>query len=156
MGTADDEWITLEQAVMEYGEHVGQDVLFTALSYLILDGSIDQPVENAVPGDKTVWVLRMHVERAVARLDRRQWAALQGRPISVNKAAQKCNLPPSTFFRWLERGYLQEMPRKGRVRFLDEAEVAFLETLWAMVGKPGRALFPLLSMTVESEPVSAW
>lgn len=137
-------FILLRQAVVQYQEHIGRDELFTVLTYLIRDGAIEAHRDRTT-GE---WWVRADdtLLSVVSNLDRRKWMDLRGQERSLLVASQKTNIAVSTLQRWVKRGYLKEIRNDGISSYIDAADAAFVGAMWALVGKPGRSLFPLLTM----------
>lgn len=66
------------------------------------------------------------------RIDRAQFADLEGNPISITEAAKKYELTYQAITKWIERGYIKDLgfaPGYKRRRLVNEADVAYAHAL---------------------------
>lgn len=69
---------------------------------------------------------------AARRIDRTQFAALEGNPISITEAAKKYGLTYQSITHWIEQGHIRDLglaPGYKRRRLVNEADVAFAHAL---------------------------
>ena len=118
-------FISLEEAAQKYGLHV------RLLNQLVENGEI-----TAGLVDHKIVIAESEVVSFVKKTvgDGKKYAALEGKPIRVSKAAQKYQIPSGTLSRWVNRGYIRVMERGPKLCVLNEADVARAKDLAERLG----------------------
>jgi len=73
--------------------------------------------------------------------DYKEFAHLQGEPISISDAARKYEIQTSTLTRWMQRGYIARLGKDGRRTLLDEADVAYCAKVYRSDSGQGKWAF---------------
>ncbi|MBN1811459.1 MAG: hypothetical protein JXA14_06470 [Anaerolineae bacterium] len=108
-------YIPLEDAAQKY------DLRAHVLTDLVEKGEL-----RAVQVGRKIAVAEGEVFDLVKEMtgDGRRYAALEGRPIRVSKAAEKYQMPHATLSKWAKRGYIRVIEQRPRLLLLNEADVA--------------------------------
>jgi AraC-like DNA-binding protein len=91
-------------------------------------------IESARLDDGTTLLVAESLRAWLAgrRVDRAQFAHLEGQEISITEAAKKYGFSPSSIKRWMRKGYIRDLglaPGYKRRRLVNEADVAYTRAL---------------------------
>lgn len=75
----------------------------------------------------------------MASQPRKNFEELENQPISLNAAAEKYGINKPTLSRWKNKGYIKVLYQEGQKIFLNEADVAYLASVYHK--KPGRGIW---------------
>ena len=108
-------FIPLEDAAKKYDLHIH------LLTDLVERGKI-----KAVRINRRIAVAEEEVFNLVKEMtgDGRKYAALEGKPIRVTKAARKYQMSHATLSKWAKRGYIRVIEQGPKLLLLNEADVA--------------------------------
>jgi len=70
-----------------------------------------------------------------------RFSQLSGVGIGINEAAKKYNIPYTTLYRWLKRGFISTIGRDGQKVLINEQEVAFCEFFYRPQKHRGKKIF---------------
>ncbi|WP_298007555.1 helix-turn-helix domain-containing protein [Anaerolinea thermophila] len=70
-----------------------------------------------------------------------RFSQLSGVGIGINEAAKKYNIPYTTLYRWLKRGFISTIGRDGQKVLINEQEVAFCEFFYRPHKHRGKKIF---------------
>ena len=109
-------------AAQKWGEY-GLDE--TEINRLIADGELDTHLVELDGKDLTVIADSDIRNIAAERIDRAQFAHLEGIEINSSDAAKKYSFYPTSLLRWAALDYIKVLRRQGKTIYLNEADVAF-------------------------------
>jgi len=95
------------------------------INRLIAAGEIDTHLVELDDEEMTVIADTEIRNIAAERIDRAQFAHLEGVEISSSDAAKKYNFYPASLLRWAALNYIKILNRQGKTVYLNEADVAF-------------------------------
>jgi predicted RNA-binding protein YlxR (DUF448 family) len=125
-------WITMEQAAAQY--RIDETVLTRLVNARI--------IATKTTEDDRLLLDPNDVNEVAGRLDRSRWGALEGKKISLSKAAATYSLSGASLSRWAKAGHIHVLSQDGYRLYLDESDVAYAAELARMVRtKPGRGAF---------------
>ncbi len=71
-----------------------------------------------------------------------RYAHLAGVSIGIGEAARKYNIPQATVSRWVQKGFIAKLGSgKNRIKFIDEADIAYCAAIAHSRPGSGRWLF---------------
>jgi predicted site-specific integrase-resolvase len=68
-------------------------------------------------------------------------AHLKGVGSGINEAARNFNIPTTTLYQWVQKGYISKLGRDGQKVLIDSADVAYCSEIYKKRGTQGRRLF---------------
>lgn len=104
----------------------------------------DGRLRGAILPDGSLGVSQASLQELLPREqlpDYKEFAHLQGEPISISDAARKYELQTSTLTRWMQRGYIARLGKEGRRTLLDEADVAYCAKVYRSDSGQGKWAF---------------
>ena len=121
-------FIPLEDAARKYHLH----------KHLLTD-LVERGKIKAVRINRRIAVAEEEVFNLVKEMteDGRKYAALEGKPIRLTKAAEKYQIAQPTLSKWAKRGYIRVIERGPRLLLLNEADVARAKDLAKCLGMRG-------------------
>jgi predicted site-specific integrase-resolvase len=124
-------YITLQEASQRYNLDT------QLLTHFVEDGKIRGGRFNGT------FVLREDDVKEAQRLDRTQFAHLDGHEIHLSEASRKYEIPMSSLSRWASQGKIAVIRLEKNRKILNEADIAYARALIDAQGghKRGRSVF---------------
>lgn len=113
------------------------------INHLIADGKLTTHICETPDGGDLLVVADADMRNLAAeRIDKSQFAHLEGIPISIGIASRKYNFAPISLSQWVKKGHIKKLGKDGQKVLLDEADVAYARKKADVKGlTPGQSLF---------------